>query len=390
MLGLLMMLPPLSIDIALPGLPLIAHALGATPALLQWTLSAFVLAFGIGQLILGPLSDRIGRRPVLVWGLGLFTLAGIGCTFATDARVLVAFRLLQGLGACAGTVCARAIAQDLSQDRAGATFRQSILAAVNSFAPVIAPLIGAAILTTLNWRHLYSILAVIGLALFAMVTVLLPETSPRVASDVVVAYRRVLKLPRTPGLAMLVGFAFFGLFTLITGSPFALIEQLHVSSTQFAFAFAVNATSFIVAAALSSRLVRFVDPETLLAGGAGLVLIAGILTWAVGTFAPSIAAFVATWSLYAFGVAFALPGSFAAVLSAARRDAGLAAGLLGAAQMLSGAVGGTLSGVLGGRPTTTLGLLAVIGGIGAAVGYVLSKPALGQQRQLSEARTDDA
>jgi len=374
MLGTLTMLPPLSIDISLPGLPLIAHALGAAPALLQWTLSAFVLAFGLGQLVLGPLSDRIGRRPVLVWGMALFTLAGIGCTFATDARVLVALRLLQGFGACAGTVCARAIAQDISTDRAGATFRQSILSAVNSIAPVIAPLLGAAIIATMSWRNLYGILAVIGLGLFVMVLALLPETSPRVARDVAVAYRRVLRLPRTPGLSLLVGFAFFGLFTLITGSPFALIEQLHVTSTQFAFAFAINATSFIVAAALSGRLARAVDPEVLLAGSAGLVFTASVLTWAVGTFAPSVIAFVAVWSLYAFGVAFALPGSFAAVLSAARDDAGLAAGLLGAAQMLCGAVGGTLSGALGGRPTTTLGLLALIGGIGAAAGYMLSKP----------------
>ena len=389
MLGTLMMLPPLSIDISLPGLPLIAHALGATPALLQWTLSAFVLAFGVGQLVLGPLSDRVGRRPVLLWGLGLFTLAGIGCTFATDARVLVALRFLQGAGACAGTVCARAIAQDLSSDRAGATFRQTVLAAVNSFAPVIAPLIGAAILVTMGWRHLYSVLAIVGLALFAMVATLLPETSPRIASDVMVAYRRVVQLPRTLGLTLLVGSAFFGLFSLITGSPFVLIEQLHVSSTQFAFAFAINATAFVVAAALSGRLVRIVDPEILLATGAGLTLAAGIFSWAADTYLPSIGAFVATWTLYAFGVAFALPGSFATVLSAARHDAGLAAGLLGAAQMLSGAAGSALSGALPGQPTTTLGLLAVIGGIGAAAGYLLSKPALSQQRQLSEARTDD-
>ncbi len=203
LLGALTMLPPLSIDISLPGLPLIARALNATPALLQWTLSAFVLAFGIGQLVLGPLSDRVGRRPVLLSGMALFTLAGIGCTLATDARMLVALRLLQGVGACAGTVCARAIAQDLSSDRAGATFRQAVLSAVNSFAPVIAPLLGAAILLTLGWRHLYSVLAIVGVILFVMVAAVLPETSPRVASDVASAYRRVLQLPRTLGLALL-------------------------------------------------------------------------------------------------------------------------------------------------------------------------------------------
>ncbi len=390
MLGTLTMLPPLSIDISLPGLPSIASALGAPPALLQWTLSAFVLAFGIGQLVLGPLSDRYGRRPVLLWGLALFTLAGIGCTIATDARLLIGLRLLQGLGACAGTVCARAIAQDLSTDRAGATFRQSILSAVNSVAPVIAPLLGAAILVTLGWRQLYGVLAIVGLALVVMVAVALPETSPRVATELVAAYRRVLRLPRTVGLSVLVGAGFFGYFALIAGSPFALIDELHVTSTQFAFAFAINASAFIVAAALSGWLARKIDPEILLATGAGITLLAAVLTWAVDSYAPSVGAFVATWTLYAFGIAFALPGSFATVLVAARRDAGLAAGLIGAAQMLGGAAGSTVNGALPFIATTSLGLVALFGGVVGAAGYVFSKPGLGQQRQLSEARTDDA
>jgi DHA1 family bicyclomycin/chloramphenicol resistance-like MFS transporter len=390
MLGSLTMLPPLSIDISLPGLPQIAIALGAPPALLQWTLSSFVLAFGVGQLILGPLSDRYGRRPVLLGGLALFTLAGIGCTLATNAGVLIGLRLLQGFGACAGTVCARAIAQDLSTDRAGATFRQAMLSAVNSVAPVIAPLLGAGILVTLGWRHLYSVLALVGLALVVMVAVALPETSPRVERELIGAYRRVLQLPRTLGLGLLVGASFFGYFALIAGSSFALIDELHISSTQFAFAFAINASSFIVAAALQGWLARKIDPEILLGTGAGITLLAALLTFAVDTYAPSVGAFVATWTLYAFGIAFALPGSMATVLIAARRDAGLAAGLLGAAQMLGGAAGSSVNGALPFVATTSLGLVALIGGIGGAAGYAFSKPRLGQHRQLGEARTDDA
>jgi DHA1 family bicyclomycin/chloramphenicol resistance-like MFS transporter len=281
MLGSLTMLPPLSIDISLPGLPLIARTLGSPPALLQWTLSAFILAFGAGQLILGPLSDRYGRRPVLLWGLGLYALAGISCTLVNDARLLVALRLLQGFGACAGTVCARAVAQDLSTDRAGATFRQAILTSVNSFAPVIAPLLGAVILATLGWRALYGVLAVVGVVLVALVAVLLPETSPRIAHPVWGAYRRVLQLPRTLGLMLLVGGSFFGFFSLISGSPFALIAQLHLTSTQFAIAFAINSLSFIVAAALSARLVRTLDPEILFGSGVAFTLVATILAFVV-------------------------------------------------------------------------------------------------------------
>jgi DHA1 family bicyclomycin/chloramphenicol resistance-like MFS transporter len=390
MLGSLTMLPPLSIDSSLPALPLIAHVLGSPPALLQWTLSAFILAFGLGQLILGPLSDRIGRRPVLLWGLGLYAASGIGCTLVADARLLVALRLLQGFGACAGTVCARAIAQDLSADRASATFRQAILTSVNSFAPVIAPLLGAAILATLGWRQIYGVLAVIGVVLVALVALLLPETSPRIAHPVWAAYRRVLKLPRTLGLMLLVGGSFFGFFSLISGSPFALIAQLHLTSTQFAIAFAINSLSFIVAAALSARLVRTLDPEILFGSGVAFTLVATILAFAIDTYFPSVVGFIATWSLYAFGVAFTTPGAFGALLSTARSDAGLAAGLIGATNMLGGALGGTLSGARAGLPTTTLGLFALIGGISATAGYLLSKPALRQQRQGREARPHDA
>jgi DHA1 family bicyclomycin/chloramphenicol resistance-like MFS transporter len=389
MLGTLTMLPPLSIDISLPGLPTIAAALHAPPALLPWTLSAFVLAFGVGQLILGPLSDRYGRRPVVLGGMALFALAGIGCAVATDARLLVALRLVQGFGACAGTVCARAVAQDISTDRAGATFRQAVLSAVNSIAPVIAPLIGALLLVTLGWRSLYGVLAAIGVALVAMVAFALPETSPRVASAIGSAYARVVRLPRTLGLASLLAASFFGYFALITGSPFALIAQLHVDSTQFAFAFAINASAFVVGSVISGRLARAVDPEWILATGVAFTVIAAVSAYGIDTYAPSIGGFVATWTLFALGIAFVFPASFAAVLSTARSDAGLAAGLLGAAQMLAGAFGSALIGLLPGTPTRQLGVLALIGGLVSAVAYAASKPALGQHRKLAEAGADD-
>jgi DHA1 family bicyclomycin/chloramphenicol resistance-like MFS transporter len=389
LLGTLMMLPPLSIDISLPGLPHIARALNAPPALLQWTLSAFVLSFGLGQLVLGPLSDRIGRRPVLLGGMTLFALSGIGCAFASDARLLVGLRLLGGIGACAGTVCARAIAQDLSSDRAGATFRQAVLQAVNSLAPIVAPLLGVAILATLGWRWLYGVLALVGIALVVAVAVFVVETSPRTARDVRSAYARVLRLPRTAGLALIVAGSFFGFFALITGSPFALMEQLHVPTAFFALAFALNASSFLIGAAITARLAKSVDPERLLAFGVGLTLFAGLLACALDVFAPSVAGFIATWALYAMGMAFGLPGAFASALAAARSDAGLTAGLIGSAQMLAGAVGSAIGGALPGLPTSGLGVLAAVGGLAAAAGYALSRPPLREQRQLREVAAEE-
>src|ERR1019366_1002027 len=145
-------------------------------------------------------------------------------------------------------------------------------------------------------------------------------TSPRVANNVAAAYRHVLQLPRTLGLMVLVSGSFFGFFSLISGSPFALITELHLSSTQFAIAFAINSLAFIVAAALSARLARAVDPEILLASGVTLVFVATVLTFGVDTYAPSVVGFIGTWSLYAFGVAFTTPGAFAALFSTTRSD----------------------------------------------------------------------
>ena len=389
MLGTLTMLPPLSIDVSLPGLPNIAAALHASPAQLQATLSAFVLAFGLGQLILGPLSDRYGRRPVLLGGMLLYALAGAGCALTSDPALLVVFRLLQGFGACAGTVCARAVAQDISSDRAGATFRQAVLSAINGIAPVIAPLLGVVILAILGWRSLYGVLAVVGVGLVLMVLVFLPETSPRVPSAFTAAYARVLRLPRAPGLLILVGASFFGYFALISGSPFALIGELHVTSTQFALAFATNASAWLIAPTITNRLRGRIDPERIILCGTVLLTLAGITAWIVDTYAPSVAGFVITWFAIAFGMALLFPTTFATLLHDARADAGLAAGLLGAAQMLCGAAGSALGGVLPGPSTSALGLVALIGGVGSAIGYAVSRPSLGQQRQLAEAGADD-
>ena len=166
--------------------------------------------------------------------------------------------------------------------------------------------------------------------------------------------------------------AFVGFFAFIAGSPFALIVQLHLSSTQFALAFALNSLSYIAASVINARLVRFVDPERLFGAGAAFVLFATIVAWGTDTYAPSVTGFIATWSLFAFGTAFTTPAAYGTLLNLARSDAGLAAGLLGATQAVGGAVGGTLSGAQSALPTTTLGLFALIGGIGATAGYVLS------------------
>jgi DHA1 family bicyclomycin/chloramphenicol resistance-like MFS transporter len=373
LLGALSMLAPLGIDVSLPGLPTIARALHASGGSLQATLSVFVFAFGAGQLVLGPLSDRYGRRPVLLAGLALFALAGAVCTFATDVRVLLAARFVQGLGACAGSVIARAIVQDVATDRARAASLQSYISAVSSLAPILAPLIGSAVLVLWGWRALYGVVLAAGLALIVAVTFGLRETAPRASRRIGEAYARVLRLPRTIPLAALVACQFGAYFALISGSPFALVEQMHVPSGLYALAFALNACALLAGSFGGGRVAHRVGPERLFAFGVALSLVAGIAVCALDALVPTPVVFVAGFAFVAFAFGIAFPGAFAAGLAEAKGDAGVASGILGASQMLGGAIGSAATGLLPFAPSAAVGTVVLVGTAGCAVAYLASR-----------------
>jgi DHA1 family bicyclomycin/chloramphenicol resistance-like MFS transporter len=372
LLGALTTLPPLSTDIALPALPAIASALHASSAAMQATLSVFIFAFGAGQLAMGPLSDRYGRRPVLLGGLALFTLAGVVCTVTSDVGLLIGARVVQGFGACAGTVVARALVPAVSPDRARAATLQGYVSGVTSLAPVIAPLLGAAMLVLLGWRPLYGALVVAGLALMTAVQFLLPETSPRAARDLGAAYARVLRRPRTIPLALFVTCMFGAYFALISGSPFALVTQMHVPSGLYAVAFALNACALLTGSFGGARLAKRVGPERLFRIGVVLAVLAGFATFALDTFAPSPPGFVATFAFIAFASGIAMPNAYAAALADAGPDAGLTSGLLGASQMIGGGIGSAVAGALPFAPAESIGAVVLAGTLGAAAAYVLS------------------
>ncbi|HEV2740371.1 MAG TPA: multidrug effflux MFS transporter [Candidatus Elarobacter sp.] len=377
LLGALTTLPPLSIDVSLPGLPAIARALGASSGAMQQSLAVFVFAFGAGQLVVGPLSDRYGRRPVLLAGLAVFTLAGLACTFANGAATLLLARFVQGLGACAGTLSARAIVQDVSPDRERAASLQAYVSAVTSVAPIVAPLLGAVILATLGWRSLYGVLAVAGGLLIAAVYVRLPETSPRTAARGLSAYARALRRPRTLPLAAVVAFGFGAYFTLISGSPFALVAQMHVASGPYAVAFALNACALLAGAFATGRLVQRIGAERLFAWGMGLLLLAAAVACAVDVFAPSPIAFTAAFMLFAFAFGIANPSAYAAGLAGAGADAGTTSAILGSTQMIGGAVASAVAAALPFPPSAGVGITVLAAALVSAGAYVLSRRAAG-------------
>ncbi len=356
LIGSLTTLPPLATDVALPGLPTIARALGTSDGVMQWSLSAFILAFGFGQLVFGPLSDRYGRRPLLFVGLGVFTAVGVACTFATNGPSLVALRFVQGFGPPAAAM-------------------QGYLSAINSLAPIVAPLLGAAILLALSWRWLYGVLPVIGIALLALVALRLPETSPRTARDVLAAYARVIRLPRTMPLAGVTFGSFGAYFTLIASSPFVLVAQLHLASGAFAGCFALVASSLLVGATVTGRLAHRIGSERLFACGIAGMTLAGAAVYAVDAWAPSAVGFTATMMLFAFCFGIVVPSAFAAALHDAGASAGLAAGILGASQMVGGAVESAVAPAIHGVPSFGAGLVVGISTLGTALAYLRSRRA---------------
>ena len=373
-------LAPLGIDTSLPALPIMARALRTSDETIQATLGAFMLAFAFGQLVVGPLSDRFGRRPVVVTGMAIFALAGALCTVASDGRLLVAARFVQGFGACAGAVVGRAIIRDIYTERTRAAQMQAYAAAISGIVPMLAPLLGAALLP-LGWRAIYAALFGAGMLLLAVTAVWLPESlTVRAASarigPVFANYRRFLALPRSAALCVLVACSFAGLFAFISGSPFVLVRELGLSNTDYGIAFAVSSGSILAGSYSAAVLAHRIGSERMLAGAAIVAALAGSAVAARSVFAPQAPAawqFVALMAGYAFTFGVIVPNAFAAALERAGAMAGLGAGMLGASQMLGGSLGSMVNGILPFKPHVGVGLSVGIAGLGVAAAYAWSR-----------------
>ncbi len=375
LLGGLGALAPLSIDASLPALPRIGRALHAPDAAMQATLGGFMAAFGLGQLILGPLSDRWGRRPVALLGLVIYIAAGLVCSLADGAAVLIAARAVQGFAACAGTVVARAAVRDLAADADRAAVLQSYVSAIFSVAPVVAPLLGA-LLLPLGWRAIYAAFTLAGLALLVVTWLALPETRRGGARHGLrEAYLHFLRLPRSIPLALLIAAAFGGYFGFISGSPFVLQRQFHVPSGVYALTFSAATVFLLLGSVLASRLAARRGGEGLLRWGSIGIATIGLLSLLKDVFALHLTApgFVCGMAAFAFCFGVASPNAFAAGLRDAGMVAGTGAAVLGAAQMLGGAVGSLAVGALPLPPSAAVGYVVACAGAVTAGAYWLSR-----------------
>jgi DHA1 family bicyclomycin/chloramphenicol resistance-like MFS transporter len=352
-LGALTALGPFTIDMYLPALPTISTDLLTSSATAQLTLTGTLLGLGLGQLIIGPLSDRFGRRMPLLAGTAVHVLASALCLIAPSIEVLGGLRVLQGLGAAAGSVIALAIVRDLYSGRAAATLLSRLIL-VMGVSPVIAPTVGGYVLAFTSWRGVFAVLAVIGLVLIPVTARALPETLPperRQTTGVLGTLRTYGGLLRDRtflGLVLVAGLAMSAVMAYVSGASFVFQEEYGLSEQVFGLVFGTAAIWLIAATQLNPVLLRRFEPRQLLLAAvvAGSAAALVLLTVALLGLGGVIGFLVALW-LVLFAVGLALPNAPAVALSRHGEAAGTAAALLGAVQFGVGALVSPLVGVLG-------------------------------------------
>lgn len=373
-LGLLTGLAPFAIDMYLPAFPQLADDLHARPAQVQLTLTACLVGLAVGQLVVGPISDRRGRRGPLLVGLGLYVLASLLCAAAPSIEVLVALRFVQGATGAAGIVLATAVVRDLHSGAAASRYFSQLML-INGVAPIIAPIIGAQVLRVGDWRHVFLVLAVLGLLSMMATVAVLPETLPperrRPAADRGTAFAIVLSDRRFLSAAMAGSFAFGAMFAYIAGSPFVLQELHGMSPQRYSAAFGANALGIVAVGQLSGWLVgRGLAPARLLLAGTVAGTVGGLALLASVALDVGLAGILPSLFLIVASMGLVMPNSAALALEDHPTNAGAAAALLGALRYVIGGAAAPLVGLGGADTAVPMGVVIVAlsaAGLGCAL-----------------------
>jgi MFS transporter, DHA1 family, multidrug resistance protein len=352
-LGFLIALGPLTIDMYLPSLPAITADLHATAAAVQLTLTGTLAGLALGQLLVGPVSDAIGRRAPLLAGVAVHILASVLCVVAPSLALLGTLRVLQGLGTAAAMVVAMAIVRDLFEGLAAAKLLSRLMLVMGA-APILAPTLGGIVLSWTSWRGVFVVLAAFGIAIITVAARALPETLPAERRryggviGTIQDYGRLFSDRAYIGLILVAGLAMAALFAYVAGSSFVFQQQYGMSEQQFGFIFGAGAVGLITATQFNVRLLRRWTPAQILAASLGFGALAGVtlVLFAATGFGGLAGVLVPLWLVLA-SAGLALPNAPALALSRHGEAAGTAAALLGAVQFGIGALAAPLVGLLG-------------------------------------------
>ncbi len=348
-LMLLTALGETSTQLLIPALGELERGLHAEPGSSLLALSLFVAAFGLGQLLLGPLSDRLGRRPVLLAGLSLYLLATLGMLLAPDIEVLIGMRVLQGLGACAALVLARAIVRDVWQEQAGPALALTVLGMFAAI--VLSPVIGGLLTQYGGWRA--PLLATLGLGGLALLSTLSSYRETHLQRDpqagrlrgLLASYLQVL--PSCRALALTIACTYGAMFVVVAGSSSVYIGLLGLSAAQYGLTFALIVSGLLGGALFTLRNVQRLGPLRVVGIGVGLVLVGALLTLLTYlAFGLSLLGLSLPQVLVTLGGGMLLPAAVAGAVIPNPQRAGLAAGLMGFSQMAGATLAGLLLGAL--------------------------------------------
>ena len=347
LLAVLGMLGPFSIDTYIPAFSGIARSIGATPAEMQQTLSAYLFGFAFMNLFHGALSDSFGRRPVVLWGLAVFTVASLGCALSQTIGQLVLFRALQGLSTGAGIVVSRAVIRDMFPPAEA----QKVMAQVTIYfgiAPAIAPIVGGFLFVHLGWHSIFWFLVAVGVVLFAANFKLLPETlhrsqrQPFEMRHLMRGYWDLCSDPRFQLLALASGVPFNGMFLYVLAAPAFLGEHLALAPTQFFWFFILTIGGIMAGAWASGRMAGKVAPKRQIRDGFVIMLATSVVNViANALFAPHAAWALWPLAVFAFGWALMVPVVTLLVLD-------LHPDRRGMASSLQAVIGSTANGIVAG------------------------------------------
>ncbi|WP_432541303.1 multidrug effflux MFS transporter [Kineococcus sp. SYSU DK002] len=386
-LALLCAIGPFAIDMYLPTFPDLAADLSTSAARVQLTLTTFMLGMAAGQLVLGPLSDRLGRRRLLLAGTLVTFLAGVVCALTPSLAVLVVARLVQGVAGAAGVVIGRAVVADLATGRAAAR-AFSTLGVIGGVAPVVAPLLGGLVAGHGGWRGIFAVTALAAAVMVVAAWFVVPETLPRErrhaggVGDVVRTARAVLSRRGYVGYVGSLVLVFGTVFSYVSASPFVLQNVVGLSAGTFSLVFAVNALGIAAGGAVSTRALRRFDPAQVLTAGVLLQL-----TCAVGLFVTVLAldawtpaVLVLLWfTVFSCGLIFGNATALAA--DQVRFASGTGSALQGALQFTVGALVSPLVGLAGEHSAVPMvSMMLLCTGLAAVSLFLVARPATRARR----------
>jgi DHA1 family bicyclomycin/chloramphenicol resistance-like MFS transporter len=332
----------LAMHMFVPALPYAAHDFQTSVAAMQMTISLYIAGLAVGQLFYGPLSDAFGRRPLLMVGLSLYTVAGLVAAFSGGVHQLIAARLLQALGGCAGLALGRAIVRDTAQSDK-AVRQLALMNLMMMIGPGLAPLIGGAVSSHFGWRAIFALLTTLGAVTLVLTWRLLPETarpsgrfSPRILVD---DYKSLLGTPTFVGYALGGGCTTTSMYAFIAAAPFILTTQLHRPLGEVGLYLALLIFGMSLGNLLTSRLIRTVPLQRLLLGGNALSAVsAALLLLAVVMDRMTLTGTMALMMVFTLGAGMSSPAAITKAVSVNPKLVGSAAGLYGFTQMVVGAV----------------------------------------------------